>query len=114
MSDNAMPQPNTVPDLGAKGRVAGPQFIPLSQLSSSPLAVRDLLPLVPAALISLVFNAGFVIGMMIFYDLAPAKAHAPSKVTLADEDTKIDQAKKDKEFILEDAEDYTQAIDVTA
>lgn len=113
MSDNAVPQPGTLADQPAKGRGGNPQFIPLSQLASAPLAVRDLLPLVPAALISLVFNAGFVIGMMIIYDLNPAQAHGLNKVALADEATRIEREQKEKEFILEDAEDFTQAIDVT-
>jgi hypothetical protein len=115
MSDNAVPQATTVADAAAKGRVPNPQFIPLSQLSSSSVGLRDMLPLVPAALISLVFNAGFVIGMMIFYDLAPAEAHGPKKSALVeDEATKVDKEKQDKDFITDEPEDFTQAIDVTA
>jgi len=112
MSDNAVQQATSVAD---KARVPNQQFIRLSELSSNPLTVRDLLPLVPAALISLVFNAGFVIGMMIFYDLSPAEADGPkSTLILEDESTRVEQDRKEKDFILDDPEDFTQAIDVTA
>jgi hypothetical protein len=116
MSNNAVPQPTTLADTALRGRgTPNPQFIPLSELASSPLRLHDLLPLVPAALISLVFNAGFVIGIMIFNDFNPANAQGPKKtLILPDDATKMEREQKEKDFILEDAEDYSHAIDVTA
>lgn len=124
MSYDAIPQAGSAPVAssnstpqaqGGKATLPSPDFIPLTELSSAPLTLRDLLPLVPAALISLVFNAGFVIGMMIFYDLGAAEAQGPKKtLVLEDESTRVEQERKEKDFIIDDAEDFTQAFDVTS
>jgi hypothetical protein len=95
-------------------RPANPQFISLSELSNSKLTVRDMMPLVPAALISLVFNAGFVIGMVIFAEANPAHANALKKQLIEEESTKFEPKNQDKDMIDVEPIDLTDPMEVTA
>lgn len=84
-----------------------PQFIALSELAHPQLTIRDLLPLLPAMLISFVFNFGFVVALILFNE-NPSNAAASKKVALGQDDVTTSE-KKDKEddFIDLRAEDLS-------
>ncbi len=71
MSTESAPQPTPVNGPQVR-RPARPQFISLSELSNQPRTFRDLMALLPAAIISLAFNTALV--LMLWYTQPTARA----------------------------------------
>jgi hypothetical protein len=61
------------------------RLIALSDIADQRLTLRDLLPLLPAMLISLVFNASFV-ALLLFFNDSPTHASVSQKVKIGDHD----------------------------
>ena len=70
-------------------------FVALSELAHPKLTMRDLLPLLPAVLISFIFNFGFVVALILFNE-NPSSAAASKKIALGQDDVTAEQ-KKDKD-----------------
>jgi hypothetical protein len=101
-STNSQPQPEA----------RGPQFVTLSELADQRMTSRDMLALLPATIISLVFNTVFVLGL-IWYNAGTATAGV-KKISTADEDTKVEaKDKEEKDFIDIASEELTTDLDVT-
>ena len=89
---------------GAPGaRPATVQFVALSELARHRLTVRDLLPLVPATLISLVFNTLFVLTLL-WFNAPTGKTNQTAKLTIGEEETKYQDVEQEKDFIDPDAD----------
>jgi hypothetical protein len=72
-------------------------FVALSDLANQRLTFRDLLPLLPAVLISFVFNFGFVVALILFND-SPSSAAGSKKIAVGQEDvTAENKDKKDED-----------------
>ncbi len=91
--------------------MSAPKFVALSDLAHRRLTVRDLLPLLPAMLISFAFNFGFVVALMLFND-NPTNASASKKVAL-DLELPTADPKSDQELDLK-APDLDPPMEATA
>jgi hypothetical protein len=100
---NANPQPALVngPEAKsppAKARPAASQLIPLSELAHQKLTVQDIMGLLPAAIISLVFNS-VIVGLLLLTS-NQASANRTPTVTEIDEETQVtDKNDKEEEMI---------------
>src|SRR5438552_18962785 len=89
-----------------------PQFIALSELAHHRLTSRDMLPLLPAVLISFVFNFGFVVALILFND-SPTNAAGSKKVTIGqDEVTNVPKKDNEDEPIDLTADDRMRESDM--
>jgi hypothetical protein len=109
---NAIPDPSSNSEPRPEPKPRNPQFIALSELAERRMTAKDFLTLLPATIISLVFNTAFVIGL-IWFNSGPAQAQSVKKIS-AEEDTKIEaKDKEEKEFIDVAAEDLSTELDLT-
>jgi hypothetical protein len=107
---STMPSPNSEPRPEAAAR--NPEFVALSELAERRMTSRDYLTLLPATIISLVFNTAFVIGLILF-NSGSAQSQQVKRL-LAEEDTKVEaKDKEEKEYIDVAAEDLSTELDLT-
>jgi hypothetical protein len=110
MSTISTPRPadGTAPQV--RGRTPNPQFIPLSELAAQRLTFRDLLPVFPAALISLVLYSALLVGLL-WYNASSADAGPPKTktiVTTAAEETRLDEQDQGaRDYLNPDATDFS-------
>jgi hypothetical protein len=98
---------------GAESTPRNPQFISLSGLAEHKLTTKDLVSLIPATIISVVFNAGFMIALIWFNS---GQAHGGvKKVSTADENTKVEaKDKEEKDLIDVASEELSTEMEITA